>query len=81
MSLEYSSKVEQHLDEFLAHPTKRVLLFKGKWGVGKTYYWTKNYLPSRLRKEGRINERLYAYVSLFGVENVADVFFRRVIFR
>ena len=73
MSLEYSSKVEQHLDEFLAHPTKRVLLFKGKWGVGKTYYWTKNYLPSRLRKEGRINERLYAYVSLFGVENVADV--------
>ena len=70
---DYSAIVAQQLDEFLTHPSKRVLLFKGKWGVGKTHYWTKTYLPDRLRKAGVIEERLYAYVSLFGVESVKDI--------
>lgn len=73
MSDNHADFVAGRLDEFLNHPTKRVLLLKGKWGVGKTFYWTKTYLPPRLRKPGRINERLYAYVSLFGVETADDL--------
>ena len=70
---DYSSEVARRLDDFLTHPSKRVLLFKGKWGVGKTHYWTKTFLPERLERKSGIKERLYAYVSLFGVENVGDL--------
>lgn len=73
MTTDYSITVAKRLDDFLAHPSKRVLLFKGKWGVGKTHFWTKTYLPNRLRKSLGIKERLYSYVSLFGVESADDL--------
>lgn len=70
---DFRATVESRLDAFLAHPTKRVLLFSGKWGVGKTYFWSNAYVRERLKDRSRISEKCYAYVSLFGVGSVEDI--------
>lgn len=54
------SKVLKALDAFLKSDNK-VLVIKGDWGVGKTFFWNKYY-------ENNINnlsQLAYSYVSLF----------------
>ena len=58
----------------------------GSWGVGKTFFWNeflkkmvkgeleRKYLPLNIRlKQKNIFDKKYAYVSLFGIENLADL--------
>lgn len=60
--------IKNVLDNFLEFEEKRALYLKGKWGVGKTYFW-KNYI----REREKIHEDHYSYVSLFGAKNIKDV--------
>ena len=62
--------VKVQLDEFLAHKQKKVLMLKGKWGVGKTFFW-KKYI--REKKTDELLEKKLSYVSLFGVGNTEEV--------
>jgi hypothetical protein len=48
-----------------------LLIIRGAWGVGKTYFW--EHLISRLREEKAIALSSYAYVSLFGVNDIETV--------
>jgi hypothetical protein len=55
------------LQQFLSDPEKKTLLFKGKWGVGKTYAW-KTFIEKK-----RMPEVAVSYVSLFGVGSVHEL--------
>jgi hypothetical protein len=63
--------VSARIDGFLKHDRKRVLVLKGKWGVGKTFFW-KRYIGKR-REDLAAQPPRYAYVSLFGVRSVEDI--------
>jgi len=61
--------MEKVLDEFFQAKTRRVIAIKGKWGVGKTYFW-KDYLH---RHASQLPYRAAAYVSLFGLDSLMEV--------
>ena len=64
-----SAEIKEALDDFLKHSQKRVLIVKGIWGVGKTYFW-KDYIK---KNRDSIEEDVVSYVSLFGAKSIADV--------
>lgn len=43
-----------------------VIAIKGDWGTGKTYFWNKF-------KHENLQDKPYAYVSLFGKDSIADI--------
>ena len=57
------------LKEFLEHQEQKVLLIKGKWGVGKTYFW--NEVLNQQRDD--LSEAAYSYVSLFGINSLSEL--------
>ncbi|WP_151713718.1 KAP family P-loop domain protein [Acinetobacter bereziniae] len=75
---EKQKRLEEILKNNFKHePIGIAIAITGSWGVGKTYFWN-SFLEKR-RCEERINQketifnRKYAYVSLFGVENLSDL--------
>ncbi len=66
MNIDYS------LSEFIKSKLPQSLILKGSWGIGKTYYWNqfirKNY--------SIISKPSYAYISLFGINNLDDLKFQ-----
>jgi Cdc6-like AAA superfamily ATPase len=61
--------VEKVLDRFLSDPKSGVLAIKGKWGVGKTYFWHR-YVESR---KSTLKQKAYSYVSLFGTGSISEL--------
>ena len=59
---------EKEIARFLRSNTPEVLCFKGKWGVGKTFAWSR-FLTQAKERKGIALER-YSYVSLFGVGSI-----------
>ncbi|EAV45290.1 hypothetical protein SIAM614_18234 [Roseibium aggregatum IAM 12614] len=63
--------VKAQTARFLESETAEVLCIRGNWGTGKTYSW------NEALKEAVANRRIgrdkYAYVSLFGVNSLADL--------
>jgi hypothetical protein len=49
----------------------RVLVVKGAWGVGKTYFWD-TYIAERMDKND-LSQIAYSYISLFGKTTLDDV--------
>lgn len=64
-------KIEAILDDFLACKDRKVLILKGKWGIGKTYFW-KKYINNKIEKDD-VDESVYSYVSLFGAKSMEDI--------
>ncbi|MBN2973151.1 hypothetical protein JW805_14085 [Roseomonas aeriglobus] len=63
--------VRAEIERFLRSPSPEVLCISGRWGVGKTYSW-----QTFLREEeaaGRLGVDRYAYVSLFGLNNLGEL--------
>jgi hypothetical protein len=63
--------LKQEIKKFLANPAPEVISLTGRWGVGKTYAW-RTYLEEA-RKEKRIGQSRYSYVSLFGVNSLEQL--------
>ncbi len=61
--------VKSRLDELIVNNRARVMLMTGGWGGGKTYQWNQ----AIQRKHGCAQLERYAYVSLFGVNSLAEV--------
>lgn len=57
--------IEESISNFLANPELKVATLKGKWGVGKTFFW-KNLLGQQ--KDLKFDS--YSYVSLFGCKDI-----------
>lgn len=64
------SEINESLDAFLS-AEDRVLVIRGKWGVGKTHFWS-NYVSDRIR-EKQIKQVAYSYISLFGKSSLSEV--------
>lgn len=62
--------LQRSLDSFFAGDDQ-VLVIKGAWGVGKTYFWDR-YIEARLEKKD-LKQIAYSYVSLFGKASLADI--------
>ncbi len=64
--------VREKIVEFLKSGLPEVLCIRGNWGTGKTYTWN-DVLNTAAKAEGGLACEKYAYVSLFGLNNVEDV--------
>ena len=65
------SLVSVELERFLTDPTADALALVGDWGSGKTYAW--NEALKNVRKVGNAARAGYAYVSLFGINSLAQL--------
>lgn len=64
--------VKAAIKEFLASPLPEVLCIRGAWGTGKTFNWKEIARAQRDVPNGvSLNE--YAYVSLFGLNSIAEL--------
>ena len=72
----YIAQVIEEVNDFLASSDRSVLLLKGEWGVGKTYFWCKQ--ASKYAKE-KSTVNMVSYVSLFGMRTLDDL--KRSIFQ
>ncbi len=68
-----SAILKQQIGRFLATEAPEIMSIKGAWGVGKTYAWNR-YLESA-KKQNRIALEKYSYVSLFGINSLAELKF------
>jgi hypothetical protein len=64
-------KVEPVVRHFIADNSNDVLVLKGQWGVGKTYFW--HSVVKSASKSSSIGRDSYAYVSLFGLNSLDDL--------
>ncbi|MCG9563530.1 KAP family NTPase [Vibrio chagasii] len=60
---------EENVVSFLKHKEKKVLVIKGKWGVGKTFKW--NEIVNK--HFSSLNFSNYSYVSLFGLDGLKEL--------
>lgn len=71
MTASSSSLVRAELERFLTDPTADALALIGDWGSGKTYAW--NEALKKVKEAGNAARPGYAYVSLFGVNSLAQL--------
>lgn len=62
------SIIEKQIEAFLNSESTKVLVIRGKWGVGKTFFWHKMLNKYKANLAG-INH--YSYVSLFGLDDIS----------
>ncbi|WP_129633711.1 hypothetical protein [Candidatus Oscillochloris fontis] len=68
MSTQHVKKVVQ---QFIAADHNDLLVLKGGWGVGKTYFWQNAIITAKESK--KINKGHYSYVSLFGINSLEEL--------
>ncbi|HJQ27019.1 MAG TPA: P-loop NTPase fold protein [Blastocatellia bacterium] len=68
MSLE---QIKTVVEKFISDSHNELLVIKGKWGVGKTFFWQKLVEESKSKK--CIGRDYYSYVSLFGINNLEEL--------
>jgi hypothetical protein len=83
------SPIEKQLLRFLQSRRPEAMCVSGAWGIGKTYLWTDIVLPQSAHLpsfngvpddlgSGEAHYQQYSYVSLFGVNSIAEL--KRAIF-
>ena len=65
MSLEKITRVAQN---FIFSRKNEVLLLRGRWGIGKTFFW--QHLVQEEARRKNLGYEHYSYVSLFGVSDL-----------
>lgn len=63
-------QIEASLDAFL-NGNDRVMVIRGAWGVGKTFFWS-SYVARRIEAKN-LSQVAYSYVSLFGKSSLPDI--------
>jgi hypothetical protein len=63
--------VNSEISKFLLSNMPEVLCIRGKWGVGKTYNWTKRL--GEAQQADRVGLPRYSYVSLFGINSLEEL--------
>ena len=65
--------VKEEITKFLNRQDPEVLCIRGKWGVGKTYTWSKQLEAAQQAKAIKLPR--YSYVSLFGINSLDELKF------
>lgn len=64
-----TDQIRDEVIKFICSEKNDVLVLKGDWGVGKTYFW-KQWVR---QNKNNISKSRYAYVSLFGINSLDDL--------
>jgi len=64
------SQIQTSPDAFL-EGDDRVMVIRGAWGVGKTFFWS-NYVTRRIEAKS-LSQVAYSYVSLFGKSSLPEI--------
>lgn len=65
------TQIKSVVEKFITDNRNELLVIKGKWGVGKTFFWQKLIEESKRKKQ--IGRNYYSYVSLFGLDNIEEL--------
>jgi len=68
MSLEHIRAV---IKDFISDTSNHLLVIKGKWGAGKTFFWQN--VINECQSEKCVGRDFYSYVSLFGVNSLEEL--------
>lgn len=68
MSLEHIRAVTK---DFISDTNSHLLVIKGKWGAGKTFFWQD--VINECQSETCVGRDFYSYVSLFGVNSLEEL--------
>ncbi|MFH7242075.1 MAG: hypothetical protein ACHWZW_04410 [Spirulina sp.] len=63
--------IRNTLDSFFSEKDLAVLVIRGSWGIGKTYFW-ENYVQNRIDKK-ELKQTAYSYISLFGLHDLSEL--------
>lgn len=63
--------VKAIVDNFINDTHSDLLVIRGDWGTGKTYFWRKC-IEDNIRR-GSVGRGYYSYVSLFGIDSLAEL--------
>ncbi len=72
------NEIQQTVEKFVSNSHNDLLVIKGNWGVGKTYFW-QNLIKKAFDTNLQLNDRVdlgmnhYAYVSLFGLSSPEEL--------
>ncbi|MDQ3712335.1 MAG: hypothetical protein M3388_08965 [Acidobacteriota bacterium] len=61
------AQVKSVIEKFVQDDRNDLLIIKGDWGVGKTFFWRKT--VEKVSGQGKIGHKNYSYVSLFGIDS------------
>jgi hypothetical protein len=65
------AQIETVIQNFVSDKHNDLLVIKGGWGVGKTYFWQK--LIKEAQEKKLVSKDWYAYVTLFGVNDLEEL--------
>jgi hypothetical protein len=65
------SLIKTVVENFICDKQNDLLVLKGQWGVGKTFFW--QYLVQQASKTQNIGHSSYSYVSLFGISSLEEL--------
>lgn len=60
-------QVKSVIENFVQNKRNDLLIIKGNWGVGKTYFWQSTIAEAS--RKGKIGHTNYSYISLFGIDS------------
>lgn len=63
--------IKNTLDSFFGEKDFSVLVIRGSWGIGKTYFW-ENYVQNKIL-EKELKQTAYSYISLFGLHDLFEL--------
>jgi hypothetical protein len=63
--------IQNRLMTFIKEPQPAAIVLRGGWGQGKTYFWHE--FATAHVAEGKVFRPNYAYVSLFGLNSLAEL--------
>ena len=61
----------ERIKKFISNDENDLIVIKGEWGIGKTFFWKE--LVSIAASDSKLGKENYAYVSLFGVNDLSDL--------
>jgi len=64
-------QIQTVVENFINNDRSGLLVLKGAWGVGKTFFWKS--VITRMMSEGAVGCKHYSYVSLFGVNDLNEL--------
>jgi hypothetical protein len=66
-----TSNIQNTLNSFLDDKNLSVIVLKGSWGIGKTYFWD-NYIQEKIKRR-ELSQIAYSYISLFGLNSLVEL--------
>jgi len=66
-----TSNIQNTLNSFFDDKKLSVIVLKGSWGIGKTYFW-ENYIQEKIERK-ELSQIAYSYISLFGLNSLLEL--------